>query len=316
MVRRSRYAQEVKMAGEVPSKFNVYGAITAKIVRAIKEKPGKFEMPWHTVGSPMSVPINAITNEPYRGVNILSLWIDGITREFPTGYWGSYRQWQSIDAQVRAGERGCMIVFYKKVEAKDNELELLELPRYLARAYWVFNAAQVDGFTPPVPRERVPVEVNEGIDAFVRATEAKFDHGGYKACYRRDFDLIEMPHRTFFMGSSTRSPTEAYYAVMLHELTHWTGAPHRLDRNFGMRFGDEAYAFEELVAELGAAFMCAAFRISNEPRPDHAAYVDSWLKVLNDDPRAIFTASTRAQEAIEYLGSIAAQQLDPLAQAS
>jgi antirestriction protein ArdC len=81
-------------------------------------------------------------------------------------------------------------------------------------------------------------------------------------------------------------------------------------------FGDEAYAFEELVAELGAAFMCAAFRITNEPRPDHAAYVDSWLKVLNDDPRAIFTASTRAHEAIEYLGSIAAQQLDPLAQAS
>jgi antirestriction protein ArdC len=124
-------------------------------------------------------------------------------------------------------------------------------------------------------------------------------------------DLILMPAASMFLGSSTRNPTQAYYAVLLHELTHWTGAKHRLDREFGLRFGDKAYAFEELVAELGAAFMCACFGISNEPRPDHAQYVASWLEVLNKDTRAIFTAANRAQEAIQFLGELAAAKLDP-----
>lgn len=94
-------------------------------------------------------------------------------------------------------------------------------------------------------------------------------------------------------------------------LTHWTGAKHRLDRDFGQRFGDKAYAFEELVAELGAAFLCACFGITNEPRADHAQYVASWLAVLNNDPRAIFTAANRAQDAIQFLGELAATKLDP-----
>jgi len=299
------------MASEVLSKFSVYDAITAKIVRAMAENNGRFEMPWHRGGTPLSVPVNAVSQEPYRGVNILALWAEAAAKEYGTPLWASYKQWQSLGAQVKHGERGTMIVFYRRVEPNGGELDLELFPRYLARAYWIFNAAQVENFTPPDRPERTPVEIDDDVEAFVRATEARISHGLPHACYRHDFDLIEMPQTTWFMGSSTRNPTQGYYAVLLHELTHWTGAKHRLDRDFGQRFGDQAYAFEELVAELGAAFMCAAFSITNEPRPDHAKYVASWLKVLNNDSRAIFTAASRAQEAIQYLGELAAAKLDP-----
>ncbi|MEI9932646.1 MAG: zincin-like metallopeptidase domain-containing protein [Rhizomicrobium sp.] len=127
-----------------------------------------------------------------------------------------------------------------------------------------------------------------------------------RALYRRDLDDIEMPSPAWFTGSPTSSPVQAFYATLLHEVTHWTGARHRLDREFGKRFGDHAYAFEELVAELGAAFLCATFGIANEPRPDHAAYLSSWLKVLEQDTRAIFLAASKAQEAAEYLEHLAA----------
>jgi antirestriction protein ArdC len=204
-----------------------------------------------------------------------------------------------------------MIIFYSRVEPSGKEPSLELFPRHVARAYWVFNAEQVNNFTDPGPPERPPVEVNDDVEEFIRATEARIDRGLTTACYRPDMDLILMPPSSMFLGSSTRNPTQAYYAVLLHELTHWTGAKHRLDRDFGQRFGDKAYAFEELIAELGAAFMCACFGITNEPRPDHAKYVASWLAVLDNDSRAIFTAANRAQEAIQYLGELAASKLDP-----
>ncbi len=115
-----------------------------------------------------------------------------------------------------------------------------------------------------------------------------------------------MPEPDAFRGSPTRSPTEAYYAVLLHELTHWTGAPHRLDRTKGKRFGDRDHAFEELVAELGAAFLCSAFQLVNAPRSDHAAYIASWLGILSNDRKAIFAAASQAQRAIGYLQVLAA----------
>jgi antirestriction protein ArdC len=303
------------MASEDPSKFSVYAALTAKIVRAMA-LAGSWRMPWHTQGRALSMPINAATRNPYRGVNVLSLWADAMGRGYSRPHWASYRQWQGMNAQVRSGERGSMIVFYRKLEPSDNEHELTDLPHYLARAYWVFNIAQVDGAgeEPPSPGE--PVATDEKLDAFVQATGARVRDGSVAARYRTDLDLIEMPDRGCFRGTRTSTSTQAYYGVLLHELTHWTGAAHRLDRQFGKRFGDNAYAFEELVAELGAAFLCAAFGIANEPRPDHAAYLAAWLNVLKQDQRAIFTASGKAQEAIEFLSHTAAIELDPLQKAS
>jgi len=298
------------MQSDVPSKqLNVYGAITAKIVRGMEEAKGTYEMPWHTGEVPFAIPTNAVTDNPYHGVNILSLWLDATARKYRSGYWASYKQWQSLGAQVRKGEHGSIIVFYKRIEQTELEIAAGELPRSVGRAYWVFNAAQIDNWQPPEPLYRSPVEINKEVEAFVQAVDAHVDYGYARAQYRIDLDRIEMPSPSWFHDTKTRTASEGYHSVLLHELTHWSGASHRIGRDLNNRFGSHAYAFEELVAELGAAFLCASFGITNAPREDHAAYVATWLEVLNNDPRAIFTAASKAQEAIEYLAAIAGEKL-------
>ena len=304
------------MASEVlsESRADVFKSITAKIIASIEAGAGTFTMPWHGSIIPPTFPVNAATDAPYRGVNILSLWADAMVKRYIGGYWASYRQWQTLGAQVRKGERGSMIIFYKKLEPEEgseNDETNGGQPRFAARASHVFNAEQVDGWQPPTPKPWSDVTVNEQVAAFVRATGADVRHGVHAARYRRDLDCIEMPNPELFIGTGTSSATEAYHAVLCHEAIHWSGAGHRLNREFGKRFGDKAYAFEEIIAELGAAFLCSAFRIVNEPRADHAAYVSSWLEILDHDTKAIFTAASKAQEAVEYLMQLAAAKAAP-----
>lgn len=233
------------------------------------------------------------------------MWAQAATRRYITGYWASYQQWRKLGAQVRGGELGSLIIFYKKLES--NEPSLTgdeEAPRLVVRSSHVFNAEQVDGWVLSQPKLQSQVETNAKIEAFVQATRADIRHGSVIACYRPKLDYIDMPAPEQFIGTLTSSPTEAYYAVKLHELIHWSGAPYRIDRTFGKRFGDANYAFEELVAELGAAFLCSAFGIVNEPRPDHAAYIANWLTILGQNNRAIFKAASLAQEAVEYLRAL------------
>ncbi len=174
----------------------------------------------------------------------------------------------------------------------------------MARGYSVFNVAQVDGYEPdeaeaPVT-DRPLVERLEHAEAFVTATGAQRMNGVDRAFYRPSTDAIYMPPIEAFTGSDTSTPQEAYYGTLLHELTHWTGAEPRCNRQFGKRFGDDAYAAEELVAELGAAFMSAGLGITSEPRADHAQYIESWLRVMKGDKRAIFTAASKASAAVAY----------------
>ena len=286
------------------SKVSVYEAVTAQIVAAIEAGADICKMPWHAGIMPMAMPVNAATEMPYHGINIVALWAQAMAKHYITGYWASYKQWQKLGAQVRKGEHGSTIVFYKEFESSGSE-EDDERPRFVARATRVFNAEQVDGWEYPSPNDKLKIEINDQLEAFVQATKANILHGSHTACYRRQMDRIELPKPEQFVGTPTSSPTESYYAVLLHELTHWTGAPHRLNRTFGARFGDRAYAFEELIAELGAAFMCSAFRIVNHPRPDHAAYISNWLNILDRDNKAIFTAASTAQQAVEYLRTLA-----------
>jgi len=287
------------------SKTSVYEAVTAKIIAMIEAGAGNFRMPW---AGASALPANASTHAEYRGVNILSLWIDAQLRGYASPFWASYRQWQALGAQVRKSEKGTMVVFYKRIETEafdPEDHDKASKLRFVARASYVFNEAQVDGYkSESTPAESQFQRIGE-VEAFVQAVRATVHHGYSMARYRHDTDAIEMPDRERFVGSEKSSAEENYYAVLLHELTHWTGAPHRLNRQFGKRFGDTAYAVEELVAELGAAFMCAAFGISAEPRTDHAAYVSSWLNVLNRDPKAIFSAASKAQEAFEHLAYLA-----------
>lgn len=289
----------------------IYRRITEQIAAAIAAGAPRFEMPWHSTGPLLDVPTNAISGHAYRGINVLTLWVATLTKGFAGGYWATYRQWSQAGAQVRKGERGTMIVFYKKLEAdstksdSDQAEEREPKQRLIARASWVFNASQVDNWIDPddAPEESM-VNSLEAVDAFIAAINPDIQEGGEMACYHAHADYISMPLRAAFVGTSTCSPTEAYYSTLLHELTHWTGHYSRLNRDFSGRYGDEAYAMEELVAELGAAFLCAALGVTNVPRLDHAAYVQSWLRVLGNDSRAIFTAASRAQAAVEYLDSL------------
>ncbi len=291
-------------------KFNVFEAVTTKIVAMIERgfDGRRHRAPWHAPAAATPFPVNAATHAPYRGINIVSLWVEAQTRGFVSPYWASYRQWQSLGAQVRKGERGSMVVFYRRTETRPFEEEDHDQTRklhFVARASTVFNASQVDGFAPGKPEPMATFDRILEAEAFVAAVGAIVKHGFAAACYRTREDFIEMPNREWFIPSETATGEESYYAVLLHELTHWVGAPHRLNRVFGKRYGDCAYAMEELVAELGAAFLCSGLGINNEPREDHAMYVASWLKVLNSDSKAIFTAASKAQEAYEHLAYLA-----------
>lgn len=306
---------------QLKPKLDVHEAITAKIVTAIEAGAGEFQMPWHRPGVAFTIPKNALTEKQYRGSNILSLWIDADEKKFEHQVWATFKQWQELGAQVRKGEKGSLIVKYGEWVPKDarsdsggdakpdssGKDEGDGGKRLFAKAAYVFNAQQVDGYdiAPAVPRPDLTERLDH-VDAFIAATGAEFRHGGQRAFYRHrgpngDGDFIQMPDRTLFTGTATSTATESYESTRLHELGHWTGAKHRLDREFGERFGDNKYAFEELIAELSAAYLCAGLEITNTPRPDHAQYIANWLQVLKGDTKAIFTAASMATRAADYL---------------
>jgi antirestriction protein ArdC len=291
------------MNGEVLSRRDVHRAITETIAVAIEGGAKEYQMPWHRGASR---PVNACTSKAYHGVNVIALWGAANVRGFRSGHWATYRQWHGIGAQVRKGERGSVVVFYKSMAVPagtppEESQEGTEVSRLVARASWVFNADQVDGWAAPTAKIDNPVEVREHVEAFIAKTHADVRHGGDRAYYDWSGDYIAVPPPEQFVPTATSSATEGYYSVVLHELTHWSGAAHRLARNLRGRFGDHAYAMEELIAELGAAFLCADLRIANEPRLDHASYVSSWLHVLSEDRSALFTAASKASVAATYL---------------
>ena len=298
-------------------KPDVYQRVTDAIVTAIERGAGTWQFPWN---GRQAMPVNAASGHKYRGVNVVSLWAVSSERAWPH-QWASYRQWQQAGAQVRRGERGSIVVFYKTLKKEkrgddgnvvtDDDGEPKVDSIYLARASVVFNAAQVDGFQPEPEPERPLFERIERAETFVGNTGAIVRHGGDRAFYRPSADQIQLPEREAFKGTETSTPAEGYYGTLLHELTHWSGHEARCNRDLRNRFGSEAYAAEELVAELGAAFLCADLGITQQPRLDHAQYIQSWLRVLRNDKRAIFTASSKAAQAADYLGSLQTETARP-----
>ncbi len=289
--------------GASASKRDVYQSITDQIVASIEAGAGAFTMPWHR-DTGTTMPTNALTGITYNGVNIVALWAAAEQCGFTTGYWATYKQWSLLGGQVRKGEKGSVVVFYKQtiVEVSDRESGKRENKSLLyARSSRVFNVEQVDGWQPPKPATPDPIKVLVEAERFVMTTSADIRIGGDRAYYQPGADHIQMPDRDRFTGTETIDATESYYATLLHELTHWTGHGSRLDRDLSGRFGREGYAMEELVAELGAAFLCSDLGITNRPRPDHAAYIANWLTVLKKDTRAIFTAASKANEAKTFL---------------
>lgn len=279
-------------------RFDIHQHITDSIIAAIERGAGEWQMPWHR-GSGHRPPANAASGNSYRGVNVLALWVEAQVHGYSSHLWGTYRQWAALNAIVRKGQKASYVVFYKQIDTdvgEDTETEPKRLS--FARATPVFNADQVDNITLAISER---FEDMPSVESFVAATGAKIVHGGRRAYFHPASDDIHMPERASFTGSATSTARNAYYSTLLHELTHWTAPSHRCGRDLSGRFGSEAYAMEELVAELGSAFLCAELAIAVEPRADHAQYLTHWLKVLKADKRAIFTAASKASEATAFL---------------
>ena len=273
------------------SKSTVYERVTNQIIAAIERGQTRCKMPWHVLGQ--GLPVNVQSEATYRGVNLLCLWAVAEEKQYKDALWGTYKQWRAVGAQVKRGEKAAHIVFWNQREESKGETE--ESPKWFARAYQVFNLAQVEGWEPP-ERELV----DEGlrcsvVDAYFQAIPVDLRHGGDRAFYSSKEDFIQLPELVQFLS------IDHYYSTLAHELAHWTGAQSRLDRDLSSKHGSEAYAVEELVAELAAAFITAKLGIESSPREDHAGYIANWLTVLKSDARAIFSAASKAQEVADYL---------------
>jgi antirestriction protein ArdC len=275
---------------------DLYTSVTDKIVRQLES--GDVPMwlkPWKvsTRNGAGLLPINTVTGRHYHGINIPLLWGEAADKGYPTHAWVTYNQAQDKGAHVRKGERATQVVFTKKLRIKEKDTEV-EKQISMLRTYWVFNVAQIDDL--PERHPELPDSTFDHLaqaDAFIAATHADIRHGGNDACYVPSKDYILLPPFGAF------KTTEGFYATNLHELGHWTGAEARVNRDLTGRFGTRAYAAEELVAELTAAFLCAHLGIQGELR--HAGYLKTWAELLKADNRAIFTAAAKAQQAADYL---------------
>jgi len=292
--------------------MNIQETITNKIVAAIENGAGEFVMPWHRSGVSAALPHNPISKNTYSGANVISLWIEQKERSYSSNQWATYKHWQSVGATVRKGEKAVHCAYFSQgLKTKQNEQGEDETRSFMfAKPFFLFNADQVEGYSASGTPDTLPenlVQRIENADQAIKATGAEIIEGGQRAFYRPSTDAIYMPDQWRFRDGDGNNATQAYYSTLLHELTHWSGAETRLNRTKGKRFGDDAYAFEELVAELGAAFLCASLGIENEPRIDHAQYIEGWLRVLNSNKNAIFSAASLATKAMQYILKAEAQ---------
>ena len=291
---------------EPTTKKDCYSEITNAIVADLENGVRPWIKPWQTDGVIPCRPLR-ITSAPYRGINILLLWSAAHRQGFRSAYWLTYQQTRQLGAHVRKGEKSAMVVFagsLTKME-KDDQGDDHEVVIPFLKTYSVFNVEQTDGLPEKfqAPAAAITVgrenERNERAEQFFRNTHADICQGGDRAYYSPLQDRIHMPDLHRFKNSS------AFYAVLSHELMHWTSPDDRCPRRFrSTTFGTSNYAREELVAELGAAFLCADLGLSLTPRSDHAEYIAGWLDVLRNDKRAIFHAAAIAQKATDFLHSL------------
>ena len=290
-------------------KRDIYQEVTNTLIEMIENKPGEFKMPWHSKSKGLAM--NIVSGHVYRGINQVMLgWLGAQLHGFTDTFYATYQQWQSVGAQVKRGSKGLPVIFYTTVPAtREVNGKEEEYAQPIAKWSTLFNVAQVDNYY--LPEQKAPdlADMLEHAETFVNNTGADVRHTEQRAYYVPSKDFINIPDRKWFIDTKNSSATENYYSTLFHELTHWTRHKSRLDRDFGQkRFGDNGYAMEELVAELGAAFMCAELRIANEPRKDHAQYLANWLDVLKSDKKALFTAAAKANQAVEYLSGLQVEE--------
>ena len=283
-------------------KRDLYAEVSARIIAELKQGAAPWIRPWSATAG-HNVPQNAVTNRPYSGCNVVLLWLarkhGWVTPRFLT-----FKQAIEAGGNVRRGEHGTKVYFVKQLQIKDDdgggETDIRLVP--MLREYTVFNVEQCENLPDRVRagkpmRVRNPDTRDALADEFLRSTGADIREGHGEAYYAPSRDFISMPVFGAFKGA------DHFYSVAFHELTHWTGHQSRLDRNLKKRFGSRDYAAEELVAELGAAFLCAEFGFDGDVR--NAGYIATWIDLLKTDKRAFFTACNRASKAVDYLRGLA-----------
>ena len=281
---------------------DLYARVTEAIAADLEAGVRPWIKPWSAGGGngPVSRPLR-VGGQPYSGVNVLLLWSEALAQGFSAPTWMTFRQAVVLGAQVRRGEHGATVVYanrIRRVEDRDGQSVERSIP--FLKAYTVFNVAQIDGL--PAAYAAAPLAAPSAerrirqADDFFAATGARIRYGGDAAYYAPGPDHIQMPAAASFPDIVD------FYATLAHETVHWTRPAGRLDRDFGRkRWGDAGYAREELVAELGAAFLCADLGLELRPRRDHADYIGDWLQVLRSDKRFLFQAAAFAQKACDYL---------------
>ena len=272
--------------------MNVYEQVTDNIVSMLEQGDVP---PWRKEwsGEALSIPHNGVTGHQYQGVNVWNLMMTGWAKQYTSSQWATYKQWSDKGGQVRKGEKSTVAVYFKpldKIDDSGNEYKL-----HIARAFHVFNKDQVNIDTPsekPQILTRDEVELAGLSLQLANSLAVNVSEGA--PCYIPSLDSINMPRFSSFTNGG------AYFSTMAHECSHATGHSSRLDRKFGKRFGDDAYAMEELVAELSAAYICAKYGIGYDIE-QHASYLSSWLKRLKQDSKAIFTVAAAAQRAADHI---------------
>jgi antirestriction protein ArdC len=286
-------------------KSDIAASITATILEKLEAGTKPWVQPWR--GTPISRPLRHC-GSAYRGINTVMLWIAAQAAGYASPYWMTYRQAEVLKGQVRKGEKASYAVLYKTIAARDAREGDGSLAgegedsrtRRLLRSFAVFNADQIDGLAQRYYPEATDVALipeihRPQLEAFFDRVPALVRHNGTQAYYNQSRDEIVLPPVERF------SSYDGYFATRAHETAHWSGHKQRLNRQFGMRFGDQAYAFEELVADISAAILGALLGLPEAQLDNHAAYVAHWVKVLKSDKNAILTAASKADEAVDYI---------------
>ncbi|MBC7853464.1 MAG: DUF1738 domain-containing protein [Pirellulaceae bacterium] len=291
------------------TRTDIYTRVTSKIVEDLEQGVRPWMKPWNAeyAAGRITRPLRH-NGQAYKGINILMLWASAELQGFACPFWLTFQQARELGGHVRKGEHGSPVVFastFKKKDSNDDGQEVeAEIP--FLKEYTVFNAEQCEGlpehFTAPAEPPTEPLQRIEHAEAFFANTKADIRYGGNRAYYQITDDFVRLPPFETFRDA------ESHAATFAHELTHWTRHSSRLNRDLGRKvWGDQGYAAEELVAELGSAFLCADLNITPVVRDDHASYLDCWLKVLKQDKRAIFTAASHATKAVDFLHSLQPQ---------
>lgn len=294
---------------------DIYTRVTGKIIADLEKGERTWMKPWSAdhLANRIAKP-QRHNGQYYQGLNIILLWAASVDLGYTSNRWMTFKQAKELGGHVIKGMKGETVIYADKIIRTNTDANGEEIDTAIPfmKSYTVFNVEQIDGlpeefYTKPQP-VNPDIHRDETLERFFSATGATIRHGGDRAYYNIGSDFVQMPFLECFHKS------EGYYATLAHEITHWTRHESRLNRDFGRkRWGDEGYAQEELVAELGSAFLCAELGITPEVRADHAAYIDSWLSVLKKDKRAIFRAAAHAQRAVDHLKSYQSNMLEKAA---